>query len=160
MKFSPLTRGQWVIVGLIIVVLLLMCLLPAFNTIHWVGSTDLEIDYLVLDNDDGRPIPGATVEIHSHGGFYEEDKPQDFSLVTDLDGIANRVCRNTMCFGTSGWNIDTYVVDLPLWTYRISAPGYRPTERIELITTQNGTNVKRGNPARLVVIVELKKDVD
>src|SRR5713101_7461193 len=84
MRFSPLTCGQWVVVSLIIVVLLLMYLLPAFNTIHWVGSTDLEIDYLVLDNADGRPIPGATVEIHSEGGFYEEDKPQDFSLVTDL----------------------------------------------------------------------------
>jgi hypothetical protein len=159
MRAFRFTRSEWVVVGLIGVVLLIM-LLPTFQTIHWVGSTDLEIDFVVLDNATGQPIPGATVEIHSEGGFYEEDYPQDFELVADQDGIATRVCRNNMCCGTSGWNIDTYSVHLPWWLYRVSAPGYRATKRTDLMTVQNGSNVKRGKPAILVVFEELKQSSD
>jgi hypothetical protein len=156
MRIAPRTLGQFVVATLIVLVLLLLCL-PFFQKIHWVGSTDLEIDFLVIDSMSGTPIPGSTLEIHSEGGFYEDRSPQDFTLVTDQDGIAKRVCLNTMCFGTSGWNIDTYVVHLPWWTYKVSATGYRATEPINLDTLENVQKVKRGKPAMLLVDIPLQK---
>ncbi len=158
MKFIRLPRALWFVAGLIAVVAALLCW-PAIQTVRWVGTTDLEVEFLVLDATTGAPIPGAVIDVHSDGGFYEERDPQDFALVTGSGGRARRLCRDTMCCGTSGWNIDTFAVYLPEWYYRVAAPGYRPTEETALQVPENARKVRRGKPAaRLVVEVPLDKD--
>jgi hypothetical protein len=156
-----LTLGQWVVLDLIAVILLLLIWAAFFQTVCWVGGTDLEVEFAVVDASTGGPVAGATIDVHSEGGFYEEREPQDFVLVTGPDGCVGRLCRRCTCFGTSGWNIDTYCVHLPWWQYRVSAPGYRPTERAELDVPGNQRKVRRGKPAAtLRVEVPLEKADD
>ena len=157
MKALRLSLGPWVVLGLIAVVILLICL-PLFQTVSWVGSTDLEVDFAVVDASTGRPVPGTTIDIHSEGGYYEERDRQDFTLTTGPDGRVRRLCRDCMCSGTSRWKIDTYAVRLPWWYYRVSAPGYHPTEPTELGVPENRGKVRRGKPAGKVLIeVPLRK---
>jgi hypothetical protein len=160
MKFGPITRVEWVVIGLIALVLLLLLLPPAIQTIDWVGSTDLEIEFMALDATTSDPIPGATIDIHSEGGLYEEREPRDFALVTGPDGRVTYLCRNCMTSGTSGPNINTLAVSLPMWLYQVSAAGYETTGKIGLESTENHRNVQRGHPtSKLVVLVSLQKDV-
>ncbi len=156
-----LTLAQWVVLDLIAVILLLLIGAPFFQTVHWVGSTDLEVEFVAVDASTGDPVPGATVDVHSEGGFYEERDRQDFALVTGPDGRVRRLCRNSMCFGTSSWRVDTYAVHLPWWHYRASAPGYRPTEWADLDVPANRAKARRGKPAAtLLVEVPLERDDD
>lgn len=156
-----LNLGQWIVLDLIAVILLLLIWAAFFQTVSWVGGTDLEVELSVVDAATGNPVPGAAIDVHSEGGFYEEREPQDFALVTGPDGRARRLCRQCMCFGTSGWNIDTYFVHLPWWHYRVSARGYHPTEQAELDVPANRRKVRRGKPAAtLRVKVPLEKGGD
>jgi hypothetical protein len=158
MRFARITSVEWFVIAAIGVVLLLL-LLPSRQTIHWVGSTDLEIEFAVLEAMTSDPIPGATIQIHSEGGFYEERNPRDFTLVAGPDGCATHLCRDCMSFGTSGPNIDTFAVHLPRWLYQVSAPGYESSKKIELGFMENARNVQRGHPtSKLVVYISLQKD--
>jgi hypothetical protein len=123
-----------------------------------VGSTDLEVEFVVLDEVTGTPIPGARLDIQSEGGFCDEGKRQEFRLVSGLDGRAKRLCKECMCFGTSGWKINTYVVHLPCWFYHASADGYNSSDKAELDVQDNVRRVQRAKPAaRLVIKVLLQK---
>src|SRR5262245_23622374 len=102
--------------------------------IAWVGSTDLEVEFAIPETGTGQPVPSASVEVESDGGFYEEREPQQFELSADADGVARKECRDSMCFGDqSGLRFtDTFVVHLPWWRFRVSAAGYQPSEWVEL----------------------------
>lgn len=135
-----------------------LLLLPATQTIYWVGATDLEITFTVTDAATDQPVPGATIRVHSRGGFYDEaDRETFFTMTTDEAGAVTRLCRNSMCFGSKNWYTDTYVVHLPHWTYRVEARGYARNDLIELDLGDNIRRVQRGKPARLVVPTRLEK---
>jgi hypothetical protein len=140
-------------------VVLVLLALPAVQTIHWVGSTDLALEFVVADAATGAPIPGAAVEVHSEGGFYEEREPRDFRLIAGPDGRAAYLCRNSMCFGTSRLFTDTYAVHLPWWHFWVSASGYEPTALTDLDVLEYRRAAKRDGPrrAKLVVPVSLRK---
>ena len=150
--------GEWVVAGLILVLVALLAL-PTVQKVHWVGPTDLQVEFAVTDAATGEPIPGAVVEIHSEGGFYEEREPRDFRLVAGPDGRVAYLCRNSMCFGTSGLFTDTYAVHLPWWQFRVSAPGYEPTALTDLDVLEHRRAATRDGArrARLVVPVSLHK---
>jgi hypothetical protein len=157
MRITSRSLSQGLVLAAIVVVLG-MLLLPAIQRAHWVGSTDLEIEYIVTDAVTGELIKGATITVHAEGGDCAEREKQRFSLVTDATGSVNRLCKGCMCFGTSGWNIDTYVVHLPWWYYQVTAEGYSTTAWTELDVIENVRNVLRGNPAaKLVVPIMLTK---
>jgi hypothetical protein len=131
--------------------------------VYWVGGADLEVEFLVVDAATGAPIEGAEVAVQSDGGFYEgkERDEAPFALRTDAAGAARRVCRDSMCFGTqSGLRItDTYVVHLPWWTFRVSAPGYEPAGPDFLDMPERVRQVRRAGPraAKLEVRVPLRR---
>jgi hypothetical protein len=131
------------------------------QTIYWVGSTDLQVEFAVIDSDTGGPVPGARVEVQSEGGFSEERDRQEFALVAGADGVARKKCRDSMCFGTrSGLRFtDTFVVHLPWWRYRVVADGYRPTAWANLDVLEPRRQARRVGPgkANLVVPVSLHK---
>ncbi len=131
------------------------------QTIYWVGSTDLEVEFAVIDAATGGPVPGARVEVQSEGGFYAEDFEQKFALVADAAGLARKECPRSMCFGTqSGLRFtDTFVVHLPFWRYRVVAERYDPTEWADLDVLERRRQVRRAGPgkAKLVVPVPLHK---
>jgi hypothetical protein len=132
---------QW-IVGTLIVILALMIFLPFVQRIHWVGSTDLTVEFIVADAETGQRIVGATIKIQSEGGFYKERGSREFDLITGTDGTSEYECLDNMCFGTSGGFTNTYVVHLPSWFYKVTAPGYRTTELIYLNEHENVRRVQ------------------
>src|SRR5262249_17538012 len=125
------------------------------GTIHWVGATDLEIEFVVTDGASGQPVAGAQIDVDSRGGFYDKSAEEQFQLTADADGKARRVCRNAMCFGTrSGLGFtDTFVVHLPWWRFRASAPGFRTGEWQELDVPEYGRQVQRVKPGRSRLLV-------
>jgi hypothetical protein len=129
--------------------------------IYWVGSTDLEVEFRVSAAGSGAPVPGARVEVQSEGGLYEEHEKQEFMLETDAGGVSRKECRGSMCFGTqSGLRFtDTYVVHLPWWRFRVSAPGYEASEWANLDVPEYVHQVQQVGPrrARLVVPVSLQE---
>lgn len=131
------------------------------QTIHWVGSTDLEVEFVITDAATGGPVPGSRVEVQSEGGFYEERDKQEFVLATGADGVARKECRESICFGTqSGLRFtNTYVVHLPWWRYRVVAEGYTSTAWDELDVLELRRQVRRAGPAKanLAVPVSLHK---
>jgi hypothetical protein len=127
-----MARRRWkrLLIGVIAVPLLVWgC--DRVQMIHWVGGTDLEVEFSIADGAAGVPVPGARVEIHQDGGgFYEDQEERELLLVADEDGLARRECRRSMCFGTrSGLGFtDTFAVHLPNWRYRAAADGFETTE--------------------------------
>ena len=158
MRIIPRTCAEWLVAVLIAVVLVLLGL-PLISTVKWVGHTDLEVEFAVTDAATGEAVPGAAIEIHSEGGFHEERDPQDIRLAAGPDGRVSHVCRDSMCFGTSGAFTNTYVVHLPWWQFRVSAPVYEATELTSLDEPGYRRAVKRDGPGRatLVVPVSLRK---
>src|SRR6516164_5441944 len=102
--------------------------------IYWVGSTDLEVAFAVTDAATSSPIPGARIEVQSEGGFYEERDKQEFVLVCDVSGVARKVWRKSMCSGKQSGLLftNTFAVPLPWWRFRVSAPGFQPSEWVDL----------------------------
>ena len=131
------------------------------QTIHWVGHTDLEIEFVVTEAATGQPVEGAKIAVVSEGGFYREREEKELTLVTGQDGIASRVCHDSMCFGTqSGLRFkDTFVVHLPWWHYRVTADGFEPSELAYLVVLEYIRQVKRIGPgaAKLIVPVSIQK---
>lgn len=129
--------------------------------IAWVGGTDLEIEFVITDANSNTLIPGAQIEIHSEGGLYDEKYKQDFVLVADSNGMARKVCHGSMCFGkTSGFGFtDSYAVHLPFWYFKVTAPGYEPSELVELDSPEYARQARETPPrrAKLVVPITLQK---
>jgi hypothetical protein len=125
---------KWLLLGLIVVPLFVWgC--DRVQMIHWVGSTDLEVEFSIAHGAAGTPVPRARVEIHQDGGgFYEDQDEREFVLIADEEGFARRECRRSMCFGTrSGLGFtDTFAVHLPKWRYRVVADGFETIEWVYL----------------------------
>jgi hypothetical protein len=156
---SRFTRAEWLVAGLIAVVLVLLAL-PLVQKVSyggsWVGSIDLEVVFAATDAVTGAPIPGAEVEVQSDGGFYEERQPRDFRMIAGPDGRAAHLCRNTMCFGTREPLLtDSFDLHLPHWRFRASAPGYEPTALEELEVPEFHRAVRREGPHRAVLVVPI-----
>jgi hypothetical protein len=131
--------------------------------VGWVGGTDLEIEFVVTEAGSATPIPGARIEVQSEGGFYEERDKQEFVLVCDVSGVARKVCRKSMCSGKQSGLLftNTFAVPLPWWRFRVSAPGFQPSEWVDLNAVEYIRQVQRPgtqHKARLVVRVSLRKN--
>lgn len=152
----------WKLLLAVCVVALLVWGCDRIQMIHWVGGTDLEVEFTVTDVTSGGPVPGARVEVQkSEGGFNEEQDKQEFVLVADAAGAAGRECRNSMCFGTkSGLRFtNAFVVHLPPWRFRVVAEGYEPSEWMNLDVPEYVLQVRRAGPgkAKLIVPLSLQK---
>jgi hypothetical protein len=145
-------------VVLLIIAVVIAVIQPLFQRVYWVGFTDLEITINVTDARTDQPIQGATIHVESGGGFCDHGEKSSFRLVVDEAGDASKMCASCMCFGTSGWNIDTHVVHLPDWRYRVSAEGYKDIDYTSLDIPENVRNVRRGKPAAtLLVLVQMEQ---
>ena len=124
---------------------------------RWVGSTDLEVEFVVTDADTGGPVPSTRVEVQSEGGFYEERDKQEFALVAGADGVVRKECRESMCFGTqSGLRFtDTFVVHLPFWRFRGVAEGYEMVEWTELGVPDYVRQIRKAGPGKTKLVVRL-----
>src|SRR5206468_4296086 len=124
------------------------------------GRADLEVVFIVTDAKSARPIKDARIAVRSEGGFHRERDEKNFELTTDADGIARRICHETMSFGSQSnrKSTDTYSVHLPWWNFQVSAQGYSPGDSIYLDVPVYGRQVEHvsGGQARLVVRIFLQ----
>jgi hypothetical protein len=104
-----------------------------FPMIHWVGTADLDITFIVMDSRTKQPIRSATIEvIQGDSGFCKTDQKPPFTLAPDERGRATVRAKRCMCFGTAGWNgwkyRNSYGTHVPEWEFQVAAPGYTKTE--------------------------------
>jgi hypothetical protein len=141
--------------------LLLVVGYDRMQMMYWVGRTDLEVAIAVTDAESGRALVEARIDAVSEGGLYDKPHPEQFQLVTGADGTARQLCSNSMCFGTeSGLRFtNSFVVHLPWWYVRVSAPGYESSDLIQIDTPENARRVQRVGPnkTQLVVPIELRR---
>lgn len=131
------------------------------QTIKWVGSTNLEVEFRITSAESDQPIRGARIQVLSHGGFYDDGEAEGpFELQTDAAGMAGRHLRNNMCIGTvSGLRFtNTYHVYVPTWRLRVSAAGYEPSAWVDLNAEYRG-KVQHEGPQRdrLTIRILLQK---
>ena len=134
--------GKVVPIGLMVLagaLVLVVTLAATAEKICWVGSTDLEIIFLVEDADNSKPVDGATIYIFTEE--YDDNQPVDtfmmtvngrkkkrIKLTTDAGGLVKHLCKDCRCSGTVSRNEDTFMLWLPDWDFVASAPGYRRSE--------------------------------
>ncbi len=132
------------------------------SSIAWVGHTDLEIAFHVVDAETGQPIEGAAIDVKQDaGGFCEDASAREFELLTDQNGQALHLSRSCMCFGTQSRLKfkDTFSVHLPWWHFRVSADGHETSKAQDLDVPEHIRRAKWVAPgfARLAVQVELAR---
>ena len=127
----------------------------------WVGTTDLEVSFIVTDATTGQPIPNAIVQIRSEaGGFSDDRESRDFMIAADSRGYAKRVCTNCMSFGSRSFFEDTFGVHLPWWWVSAKAIGYSDSEPEYIDVRENQKEVQRGKSfATIAIPLRLKKDM-
>ncbi|QJX01208.1 hypothetical protein [Frigoriglobus tundricola] len=139
-----------VLLGVVVVALALGAI--DSGRVYWVGGTDLEVQFVVVDAGSGVPITGAEVTVRSGGGWYtgadQEREAGGFALPTDTNGSACRVCRNNWVVGEDSGLGFTHIrsVYMPRWSFRVSAPGYLITEPAILDQPEFQVSVRRVSP--------------
>jgi hypothetical protein len=153
-------RWRWFTVAAV-GLLSLFFLLSSLRTIAWVGSKDLEVEFVVSDAGTGQPIPGALVRFYNPhpsglcGGEYREAQ---FSRVADGDGRITLFCRECMCSGQQNWHRDTFAIHVPAWYILVSATGYEASELAELDGLRRQSQLQRGvEIARVVFEIKLRR---
>lgn len=125
----------------------------------WVGSTDVEVLFVVTNAVSGEPVSNATVRIRAEsGGFCRDRERREFSLLTDSNGRARHTCAECMCSGSRSCFENTFAVHLPSWWFKAQANGYSDSEEEDLNGPKYLTQVRRGKPFATVMIpIELQK---
>jgi hypothetical protein len=152
---------QWLLV--IAILAIGGVLLTALTSKTWgVGHTDVEVSFVVTDGETGGSLVEARVEIRKEkGGLCEDQEEKEFAIFTNHDGVARRVERKCMCFGTSSIFEDSFGTHLPRWLFRVSAEGYTPTRWSALEVYEHYRRVRRGKEvATLTVPIALRKKLD
>ncbi len=126
------------------------------------GSTNLEVQFVVVDGKTGTPIEGALIQVKSYGGFYATDDEirdaEGFSLTTNNDGLASRECKRTWVVSEElGIFTIHRHVRIPNWVYAVGAKEYRDTEKYQLDTHENGRATEHlgSKSDRLVIRIAL-----
>lgn len=160
---SPLRfslRTLLISMAVVAVVLGIVAALPPLaQSIKWVGHTDLDVRFVVIDTDTGQAIPNATIHVRAEpGGFCEDTESREFTITTDANGHAMHHCKNCMCFGSESAFEDTFAVHLPWWRFHVTAVGYMDTAPQYLDVPKIRRQVQRGKPsATLEVPISLRK---
>lgn len=128
---------------------------------YWVGHTDLEVTFLVVDRESGHPVPCAVIAFRGDGGGFckEVGKQANHAMETDKSGRLVRTWADCMCFGQKGLLASTFAIHLPALWFRASAPGYANSGWIGLDDRPHVGALKRGKSgATLIVEVALKRE--
>jgi hypothetical protein len=145
--------------GATLLVIGMVALFPIGQTAKWVGHTDLEVRFNVIDADTGQPIPSATVHVHAEpGGFCADSDAQEFTIAADEYGLATHLCKSCMCCGSKGLFEDTFTAYLPYWWFHVTAAGYAGTRADYLDAPKYRRQVRRGKPSATIAIpIPLRK---
>jgi hypothetical protein len=142
---------QWWGVLAIALIPLLVWGFDRLPIMHWLGHTDLTVEFMIASQDTGQPIPGARIDIRQ----YDPEDKEDFVLHADLNGMAGCECPNSTCFGTRsalGFT-DSFTVRLPYWCFRVSASGFESSNWIDFHVEELHRRVQRVGPGKTKLVV-------
>jgi hypothetical protein len=140
-------------VGAAVVVLCAIVLLTVGQSMAWVGHTDLEVRFVVVDAKSNQPIPNAVVHFRVEpDGFCADCDTTEFKITTDANGQASHTCKNCMCFGTKGLFEDTFAVHLPSWWFHVAAEGYSETAPEYLDVPKYSHQVRRSERSATILV--------
>jgi hypothetical protein len=116
---------------------------------HWLGHTDLDIEFEVVAAENDMPIADAHISILVYGGFYDNvdaERGKTVELRTDIRGLAQKQCLDDWCIGTrSGLRFtDTRHVYLPEWYVQVFADDFEKSEWIDIAKQYRGKTVHIG----------------
>jgi hypothetical protein len=159
-KLPTRRRLKWLI--LILIPIVLACAYVAMPAVVWDGSTDLQVEFLIVDGFTGRPIDDAQIHVHAEpGGSCGEKQELTFDLRTNADGVAGRLCESCTSSGTYSLMVETFGVRPPPWWFQASAEGYLPSTLDYLERRPYSKQAKRTDRgAILTVRIELFKAGD
>jgi hypothetical protein len=109
--------------GILLLPLTVWAAAEAIKSTAWIGSTDLEIEFVVKDAATGESIPGAHICVCGER-LLDDAKENTLLLQTDRVGRYHWFEKGVLCTGMSSWWRETCNVHLPDWYYWVSAPGY------------------------------------
>jgi hypothetical protein len=145
---------------LILLVLLVPLLVWAYDRMLWtygVGSTDLTIEYHVVDATTGHAMPAARIDFRDDEGVPA--KSYGFILANNSGHAQHQFPNSMVSTQHSGLNWTVRVsIALPSWSFSVSAPGYAKSEWHNLFDHRFETVRDETNQARLVIPIRLKKD--
>jgi hypothetical protein len=142
-------------------ILIVVFVFPTIRFVYWVGSTNLELKFQILDADTESAIANAHVNVLHEETTFSKQISVPFELSTNEQGIATLLCENCRCAGKEGgWGPtrpNSFGMYLPGWYLDVSAPGYRNSEPFFL--SDFGQQIQRGeHVATLLIVVKLEKE--
>jgi len=154
-------RSIWIIAFALVVFVGLVSLFLG-QTMKWVGHKDLEVRFLVTNAATGIPIANASVHVTVEpGGFCENGDQGDFVLMTDQNGLATRMSKNCMSFGSKSSLEDTFAIHPPAWRFYATGEGYANSEPRFAEDVKVARKVIRGDQYAILPIgIQLVKDLN
>ena len=120
--------------------------------IAWVGGSDLEIEFAVVEDGTGNPISGAVVEVQPDA----DEKEKEFRLLTDREGTARRDCRSMVTGTRSALGFtDTFGIDLPWWRYRAVADGFETNPWSNVRSPGRPRQVQRLESGKYKLVIQI-----
>jgi hypothetical protein len=106
------------------------------KTTYALGSRDVELEFLILDAETGKPIPGAMVVMQIEDDDGKGNRIKWLRIPADNEGKARLVREQVSCEDIiRPFRGTKTLFDFTHYSYSISAPGYEPLADTDLHTT-------------------------
>jgi hypothetical protein len=128
-----------------------------FHIIRWDGSTELAVEFRIVDGANQIAIDGARIDIYSDIAIDRDQGQQTFVLLTGADGVAARILPRANCGGTeSAFGFSrTVSAHLPSWQYRVEAPGFEVEDWRELRTPETRQSIVQSGPGKMKLVIPI-----
>ena len=140
-------RRGWTI--LILLVPLLVWSIDQSCMILWVGGTNVDLVFVVVERGSGKPVSDAGIEVEHRQGIT--------ILTTGSHGVSNYLRREVTCCGAKsrlGFT-DTHAVSIPHWRFRVRANGYKLQKWMLLNGTWPPAQLKKISRSQSLVVVQV-----
>jgi hypothetical protein len=136
------------IIGLFLVGIIFFCSASIWRKpVYTYTSKDLHVMFVVTDRGTGKPVPQASIELticepvgEGPDQVITHFSRQVVELITNNEGTANYVHENTWCEEEESmipFLEKRRRVDLAWGQVAVTAPGYRPVERLSLFACKH-----------------------
>ena len=126
-------KSRLITYGLLVVAALgFVCFIPFNETIFALANRNLEMLFVVTNEESGEPIPNASIDLLMEAGAWNKEVGV-VHLVTDDKGRVRHVHENNSCEDViRPFRKTVTLIDLTWASVNVSAEGYQPIEQLEL----------------------------
>lgn len=137
-----------IFVGIGLTVCAIAALSPLATNVKWVGTADLEVDFVIIDAETGQPIPDAMIYVREEQGVGKNRQINSFTIAGDGNGHAKRVSTDCMSFGSRGAFEDIFAIRPPSWRFFATAAEYANSDPEDLLDRSPPQPKKRSQRVR------------